>query len=142
MVEHGNCGGYSARGFGRTFSRCDQNLLYRSVGNPHTAIWASAAAFSAMHMQFEGFLPRLFLGSLSGYLYHWSGLHCDYRHHRTCFQQRTRFGPLYHFQSLDWRMFDSPLLQLLISFGMGFVGIAVTQWAYRKSHSSSALEQE
>lgn len=118
-----------------------QNLLYRSVGNPHTAIWASAAAFSAMHMQFEGFLPRLFLGVIMGYLYHWSGsLTTAIIAHAS---NNALALVLYTiFQSLEWQMFDSPLLQLLISFGMGFVGIAVTQWAYRKSHSSSALEQE
>lgn len=37
------------------------------------AIWASAVIFSAFHMQFAGFLPRLFLGAMLGYLLYWSG---------------------------------------------------------------------
>lgn len=50
-----------------------QNELYRSSKNIHLAIWVSAILFSAFHMQFFGFLPRLFLGALFGYLYYWSG---------------------------------------------------------------------
>ena len=41
--------------------------------NPHTAIWTSAIIFSAIHFQFYGFVPRLLLGALFGYLYRWSG---------------------------------------------------------------------
>jgi len=29
--------------------------------------------FSAIHLQFAGFFPRLFLGAFLGYLYYWSG---------------------------------------------------------------------
>jgi uncharacterized protein len=50
-----------------------QNDLLRATRNPHVAIWISAILFSAVHMQFFGFIPRMFLGALFGYLYHWSG---------------------------------------------------------------------
>jgi membrane protease YdiL (CAAX protease family) len=49
-----------------------QNELYRSNRNIHIAIWTSAFLFSAIHMQFFGFVPRLLLGALFGYLYYWS----------------------------------------------------------------------
>lgn len=49
-----------------------QNKLHQSLHNPHLAIWISAILFSAFHIQFYGFLPRLLLGGLFGYLYHWS----------------------------------------------------------------------
>ena len=39
----------------------------------HWGIWISAILFSAMHMQFYGFVPRLLLGALFGYLLVWSG---------------------------------------------------------------------
>lgn len=42
-------------------------------GKAHLAVWASAILFSAMHLQFFGFLPRLFLGVLLGYMFLWSG---------------------------------------------------------------------
>lgn len=50
-----------------------QNELHRGTKNIHAAIWISAFLFSAIHMQFFGFVPRLLLGALFGYLYHWSG---------------------------------------------------------------------
>jgi len=37
------------------------------------AIWITAFVFSAIHMQFYGFLPRMLLGAFLGYLLLWSG---------------------------------------------------------------------
>jgi len=39
----------------------------------HTTIWLIAFLFSAIHMQFYGFIPRLLLGAWFGYLLWWSG---------------------------------------------------------------------
>jgi membrane protease YdiL (CAAX protease family) len=50
-----------------------QNEMHRGMGNVHVAIWFSAIIFSAIHFQFYGFVPRLLLGALFGYLYVWSG---------------------------------------------------------------------
>jgi len=50
-----------------------QNELYRGTKNIHISIWFAAVLFSAIHMQFYGFVPRLLLGALFGYLYYWSG---------------------------------------------------------------------
>jgi len=50
-----------------------QQLLKKWSGNAHTAIWISAAIFSALHLQFFGFLPRLLLGAMFGYMLEWSG---------------------------------------------------------------------
>jgi membrane protease YdiL (CAAX protease family) len=50
-----------------------QKLFKRIYGNPHAAIWISAALFSALHLQFFGFLPRLVLGAMFGYMLEWSG---------------------------------------------------------------------
>jgi len=50
-----------------------QSELYRGTNNIHVAIWASAFLFSAIHFQFFGFVPRMLLGALFGYLYYWSG---------------------------------------------------------------------
>jgi membrane protease YdiL (CAAX protease family) len=50
-----------------------QNELYRASRNIHVAIWFAAMLFSAIHFQFFGFVPRLLLGALFGYLYYWSG---------------------------------------------------------------------
>ncbi len=50
-----------------------QNLLKRIFKNNHAAIWVAAILFSAIHFQFYGFIPRMLLGALFGYLYMWSG---------------------------------------------------------------------
>ena len=49
-----------------------RNISYWS-GNVHVGIWVSAVLFSAIHVQFLGFFPRMLLGALFGYLYLWSG---------------------------------------------------------------------
>lgn len=49
-----------------------QNIFIRWFKNPHAAIWITAIIFSAIHLQFYGFVPRMFLGALLGYLYWWS----------------------------------------------------------------------
>jgi membrane protease YdiL (CAAX protease family) len=40
---------------------------------PHVAIWCTAILFSAIHMQFYGFLPRMLMGALFGYVLAWTG---------------------------------------------------------------------
>lgn len=44
-----------------------------SSGAATTAIWVVAIIFSAMHLQFYGFVPRLLLGAWFGYLLYWTG---------------------------------------------------------------------
>ncbi|SDM77460.1 CPBP family intramembrane glutamic endopeptidase [Pedobacter antarcticus] len=50
-----------------------QRSFKRMFANPHIAIWVAAFIFSAIHMQFFGFLPRLLLGAMFGYIYWWTG---------------------------------------------------------------------
>lgn len=45
-----------------------QTLLVRLLRNPHVAVWSAAFIFSAVHLQFYGFVPRLFMGAFFGYL--------------------------------------------------------------------------
>ena len=50
-----------------------QRILIRIFRNPWTGIVVTGIFFSAFHMQFEGFLPRLFLGILLGAACWYSG---------------------------------------------------------------------
>jgi len=50
-----------------------QRSFNRMFRNPHVAIWITAFIFSAIHLQFFGFIPRLLLGALFGYIYWWTG---------------------------------------------------------------------
>lgn len=50
-----------------------QRLFAEWFKNIHWGIILSAVLFSAMHMQFYGFIPRMLMGVLFGYLFYWSG---------------------------------------------------------------------
>ena len=50
-----------------------QKVLIDCTRNKHIGVWISAIIFSAFHMQFFGFLPRMLMGAYLGYLFLWSG---------------------------------------------------------------------
>lgn len=50
-----------------------QKILYKLFKSGHIAIWVTAFIFSALHLQFFGFVPRFILGLIFGYLFFWSG---------------------------------------------------------------------
>ena len=55
-----------------------EELAFRGVlqslfRNRHVAVWVTAFVFSFVHFQFYGFIPRLLLGALFGYVLLWSG---------------------------------------------------------------------
>lgn len=50
-----------------------QNILVQLTKNYHVGIWLTAIIFSAIHMQFYGFIPRMLLGAMFGYMLVWSG---------------------------------------------------------------------
>ena len=50
-----------------------QRIFTNMTKNYHWGIWIAAFIFSAIHMQFYGFLPRFLLGAMFGYLLVWTG---------------------------------------------------------------------
>lgn len=50
-----------------------QRIFTKMTKSHHWGIWISAILFSALHLQFYGFIPRMLLGVLFGYLLVWSG---------------------------------------------------------------------
>ena len=48
------------------------SIIRKKITNPHVAIWLIAILFSAIHFQFYGFLPRMLLGAMLGYMLYWS----------------------------------------------------------------------
>jgi membrane protease YdiL (CAAX protease family) len=50
-----------------------QRIFQRLFRNDHLGIWFIAFIFSAIHLQFFGFIPRFILGLAFGYLYYWGG---------------------------------------------------------------------
>jgi hypothetical protein len=52
-----------------------RGIIQKQIGrlvHPVAAVWIAAILFSGAHFQFEGFLPRLALGAVLGYLYFWT----------------------------------------------------------------------
>ena len=49
-----------------------QKNLEWELKNAHYAIWVSASVFSLIHFQFAGFIPRMLLGAVLGYLFYYS----------------------------------------------------------------------
>jgi membrane protease YdiL (CAAX protease family) len=49
-----------------------QKIFTNWTKNAHWGIWITSILFSALHMQFFGFFPRLLLGLMFGYLFLWS----------------------------------------------------------------------
>ena len=54
--------------FEEFFFRGVLQRLFMKTNGAHTAIWMSAAAFSLIHFQFLGFIPRLVMGAMLGYI--------------------------------------------------------------------------
>lgn len=49
-----------------------QRIFSRWFNSYHAGIWIAAIIFSAIHVQFYGFFPRMLLGAMFGYLLVWS----------------------------------------------------------------------
>lgn len=56
-----------------TFRGMLQQSLTKRIKNVHVAVLLSAFIFSFIHFQFYGFLPRMFLGMILGYMFYYSG---------------------------------------------------------------------
>ncbi|MBR0296385.1 MAG: CPBP family intramembrane metalloprotease [Paludibacteraceae bacterium] len=50
-----------------------RGMLQKLIPNKHVAIWVVAIIFSAIHFQFYGFVPRMLLGAMFGYMLVWTG---------------------------------------------------------------------
>lgn len=46
-----------------------QQFIQEKFKNGHVSVWLTALVFSLVHFQFYGFLPRLILGTILGYLF-------------------------------------------------------------------------
>lgn len=49
-----------------------QQKLEKSFNNAIVAVWVTGILFSAIHLQFQGFIPRMILGAMLGYLLVWT----------------------------------------------------------------------
>lgn len=90
--------------------------------NIHVAIIITAFLFSAIHLEFQAFIPRFVLGILLGYLYYWSGsLWLPILAHFANNAQGVIFSyPLFRVDSGVYSVFSKPQVDpmlALFSFG-------------------------
>lgn len=50
-----------------------QSQINNHKSQIHIAVWVTAFIFSAIHMQFYGFIPRMLMGAMFGYIFVWTG---------------------------------------------------------------------
>ncbi len=105
-----------------------QGRLLPGIMGGHAAVWVAAAVFSAIHVEFAGFLPRLLLGALLGYAYRWTGslyvpilIHLLFNGIQVVMTYGSgEFTP-------DTEM-DASLLPLLLSGGLSLLAVGYFTW--------------
>ena len=116
-----------------------QPVLGRWARNVHVGVWGSALLFSAIHLQFEGFLPRMLLGALLGYVTLASGSLAPAMlghavNNGTVVVAAYLWGPDYVAEQLDaakqpWDSTDT--MQALVSTVV-FVGVGWWMWRHAR----------
>jgi len=109
-----------------------EELLFRGIlqrklaafwKQEHLAVWVSAFIFSAIHFQFQGFLPRMLLGAALGYLLVWTrNLWIPIIAHFVFNASQVIFQSIYYkdtTDSLDLGKTDNfPIWTLIVSIGI------------------------
>lgn len=117
-----------------------QPLFVRSTRRLHLGIWLGAALFSAIHVQFHGFLPRMIIGAGLGYLVVWSGsiwpaVMAHFVNNAGTVLQAKAFGTEWVRQEMNasgpWEATDYGIAAACA------VGLVVTVWAMRRLASWS-----
>ena len=106
---------------------------------PHLAIWCSAILFSAIHLQFYGFVPRMLMGALFGYMLVWTGsLWIPILMHFT----NNAMAVLLYFVTLrqGWDMEKVDAIGTIDTLWLGVVSMVITIigiYAFRRSTTMS-----
>ena len=111
-----------------------QQILQKWFGNDHLAIWITGAVFSLIHFQFYGFLPRMILGILLGYLFLytsnlWVAIFFHFVNNASVILSHLFWGDVKWFRELDELPITLPYL--LIAF-IGAVSVLLLFRFYRK----------
>jgi membrane protease YdiL (CAAX protease family) len=112
-----------------------QRIMIQICKRPLAGILLTAILFSSLHLQFAGFLPRVFLGVLLGFAYWYSGsLWVPILGHFV-FNAAQIIGAMY-FPDLISKLSSLPLLFVLLSFV-----IVVGLLAFMRSRSTATYAQ-
>ena len=122
-----------------TFRGVLMNLLEAKGKRVYLAIWVTAIIFSAIHMQFYGFVPRMLMGALFGYMLVWTGsLWIPILMHLT----NNAMAVLLYFVSLraGWNMDKMDAIGTSNTLWLGIVSLVLTVvgiYAFRRSTTMS-----
>ena len=121
-----------------------QQFLQERFHSGHAAVWLTALIFSLVHFQFYGFIPRLFLGALLGYLFLytqnlWVPVIFHFINNATVIVLHFFWGDAAWFKSLD----EMPLTP---SFTLGAIASALLTfllfWIYDQRNAKTRLQKE
>ncbi|MFL5808876.1 MAG: CPBP family intramembrane glutamic endopeptidase [Flavisolibacter sp.] len=118
-----------------------QRLFIRAFKDPWAGIVMTAAIFSAFHLQFYGFFPRLFLGIILGAIYWYSGSLWTAILAHFCYD-----GFIIVLVYLNPKMIENTNQPMINSTAIGFyavIGTAITAfllWQLKKQSNTSYAE--
>ena len=120
-----------------TFRGVLQQALVKGCKNVHVGILLSAVIFSFIHFQFYGFLPRMFLGILLGYMFYVTGsLWMSILMH---FVNNGTVVVIYYLNNKGIINVDVEHFGSVESIGLIIASVAVTMvlvvWSWRKAKS-------
>ncbi len=109
-----------------------QPLFAKWSGSIHIGIWVSAFIFSAIHMQFLGFIPRLLLGAGFGYLVVlsgslWIGIICHFVNNASAVLAAYMLGDEWVQTGLDTSTKPLGITEIILSLicGVLILGLAL-----------------
>lgn len=109
-----------------------QPLVAKWTNNIHAAVWMGAFLFSAIHLQFHGFLPRMVLGAGLGYLVIysnslWPAIAAHFANNAGAIIMAAIYGPEWVAQEMnaapEWAASDYGIAAVSL-----FVGIYLVRW--------------
>jgi membrane protease YdiL (CAAX protease family) len=109
-----------------------QPLVAKWTNNIHAAVWMAAFLFSAIHLQFHGFLPRMVLGAGLGYLVIysnslWPAIAAHFFNNAGAIFMAAIYGPAWVAQEMnaapEWAVSDYGIAAVSL-----FVGIYLVRW--------------
>lgn len=120
-----------------------QKELYRWSQRPWVAVWISAILFSGMHMQFQGFFPRMLLGALLGYLYlltknMWIPIIIHFLNNAAPIISMYIFGT----DLADLSPEESPDVPFLLAIGSAIAAIAIGLYIKSKNPAPQSIEND
>ena len=125
------------------FRGCLQKIFARWTINKHAAIWVTAIIFSGIHFQFYGFIPRMLLGALFGYLLVWSGsLWIPILAHFMNNFVAVITAYVYQQKGISLDKLDQPVQISTILYILSFLACSTLLWTFYTTSLKFRLNQE